>query len=113
MRNVDSSFDKKEPIKHIVKINIYYQKYRNRTKIDVIKRQKQSIILGMLWLAYYNLENDKISKRIQKVVETEVRKTRVAKTKERKKEERKEKEKTKERMDNKSKEGSREIGNLR
>ena len=28
MRNMDSSFNKEEPIKHIVEVNIYYQKYR-------------------------------------------------------------------------------------
>jgi len=55
---VDSSFNKKGPIEHIVEVNIYYQEYKKRTKIDMIGRQKWSIILGMLWLAYYNFEID-------------------------------------------------------
>ena len=36
MRNVDSSFNKEEPIEHIVEVNIYYQRYREKTVIDVI-----------------------------------------------------------------------------
>ena len=33
-----------------------YQGYRERTVIDVIKEQKQNVILEMLWLAYHNSE---------------------------------------------------------
>jgi len=40
MRNVDGSFNKEEPIEHIVEVNIYYQRYRERIKIDVIGGQK-------------------------------------------------------------------------
>jgi len=40
VRNVDSSFNKKGPIKHTVEVNIYYQGYRKRTKINVIRGQK-------------------------------------------------------------------------
>ena len=40
VRNVDSSFDKKELIKYMVEVNIYYQGHRERTEIDVIRRQK-------------------------------------------------------------------------
>ena len=40
MRNVDESFNKKGPIEHTVKVNIYYQGYRERTEIDVIRGQK-------------------------------------------------------------------------
>ena len=36
VRNVDSSFNKKRPIKYMIKVNTYYQKHRERTKIDVI-----------------------------------------------------------------------------
>ena len=32
----------------------YYQRYRERTEIDVIRRQEWNIILEMLWLACYN-----------------------------------------------------------
>ena len=36
IRNIDSSFNKEEPIKYMVKVNIYYQRYRKRIEIDVI-----------------------------------------------------------------------------
>ena len=36
VRNVDSSFNKEEPIEHTVEVNIYYQGHRERTEIDVI-----------------------------------------------------------------------------
>jgi len=57
-RNVDSSFNNKEPIKHTVEVNIYYQVYRERIEIDIIKGQKWSVILGILWLACHNPEID-------------------------------------------------------
>jgi len=40
MRNMDGTFNKKEPIENTVKINIYYQRHRERTKINVIGGQK-------------------------------------------------------------------------
>jgi len=58
IRNVDSSFNKEGPIKHMVEVNIYYQEHRERMKIDVIGGQKWSVILGILWLAYHNPEID-------------------------------------------------------
>jgi len=36
IRNIDSFFNKKEPIKYMVKVNIYYQRHRERIEIDVI-----------------------------------------------------------------------------
>ena len=36
IRNIDGSLNKKELIKYIVEVNIYYQGYRERMKIDVI-----------------------------------------------------------------------------
>jgi len=41
-----------------VEVNIYYQGYRERIEIDVIRGQKWNMILGMLWLACYNPEID-------------------------------------------------------
>ena len=38
VRNVDSFFNKEEPIEHTVEVNIYYQGHRERTEIDVIGR---------------------------------------------------------------------------
>jgi len=48
VRNMDGSFNKKGLIKHTVEVNIYYQKYRERMEINMIKGQKWSVILGML-----------------------------------------------------------------
>ena len=48
VRNVDGSFNKEKPIEHTVKVNIYYQEYRERIEIDVISSQKWSVILRML-----------------------------------------------------------------
>ena len=58
IRNVDRSFNKKGPIEHTIEVNIYYQEYRKRTEIDIIREQKWSVILGMLWLAHHNPEID-------------------------------------------------------
>ena len=40
IRNVNGSLNKKGPIEHTVKVNIYYQGYRKRMEINVIGRQK-------------------------------------------------------------------------
>jgi len=48
MRNVDGLLNKERPIEHIVEVNIYYQRYRERTEINVIGEQKWTVILGML-----------------------------------------------------------------
>jgi len=36
IRNINKIFNKKGPIENTKEINIYYQKYRERTEIDVI-----------------------------------------------------------------------------
>ena len=56
VRNMDGSLNKKGLIEHTVKVNIYYQGYRERTEIDVIGGQKWKVILGILWLARHNSE---------------------------------------------------------
>ena len=58
MRNMNGSFNKKRPIEYMVEVNIYHQEYKKRMKINIIKGQKQSVILGMPWLACYNPEID-------------------------------------------------------
>ena len=58
VRNVDGSFNKKGPIENTVEVNIYYQGYRERMEIDIIKEQKWTVILEMLWLAHHNPEID-------------------------------------------------------
>jgi len=40
VRNMDGLLNKEGPIKHMVEVNIYYQGYRERTEIDVIRGQK-------------------------------------------------------------------------
>jgi len=34
------TFNKEEPIKYIVEVNIYYKRYRKRTEINIIREQK-------------------------------------------------------------------------
>ena len=58
VRNVDSLLNKEGLIEHIVEVNIYYQRHRERTEIDVIGGQKWTVILGIPWLACYNPEID-------------------------------------------------------
>jgi len=41
-------FNKKGLIENTVEINIYYQEYREKMEIDIIGKQKWSVILGML-----------------------------------------------------------------
>ena len=55
---MDGTFNQEEPIENTVEVNIYYQEHSERTKIDVIRGQKWSVILGMPWLACYNPEID-------------------------------------------------------
>jgi len=55
---VDSFFNKKGPIEHIVKVNIYYQGHRKRMEINVIREKRWSVILEMLWLTHHNPEID-------------------------------------------------------
>ena len=56
VKNIDRTFNKKELIEYMMEVNIYYQRYREKMEIDVIKGQKWNIILGIPWLAHYNPE---------------------------------------------------------
>jgi len=38
VRNVNGTFNKKGLIENTIEVNIFYQRYRKRTKIDVIRR---------------------------------------------------------------------------
>ena len=40
VRNMDGLFNKEGPIEHTVEVNIYFKGHRERTEIDVIRRQK-------------------------------------------------------------------------
>jgi len=48
VRNMDGMFNKKKIIGYTVEVSIYYQRHKEKTKINVIRDQKWSIILGML-----------------------------------------------------------------
>jgi len=37
MRNMDGSFNKERLIEYMVEVNIYYQGYKERTEINVIR----------------------------------------------------------------------------
>ena len=37
IRNMDGSLNKKGPIEHMMEVNIYYQGYRERIEINVIR----------------------------------------------------------------------------
>ena len=56
VKNIDGSLNKEGPIEHTVEVNIYYQRHREKTEIDMIGGQKWMVILGMLWLAHHNSE---------------------------------------------------------
>ena len=56
VRNIDRSLNKEGPIEHTVEVNIYYQRHREKTEIDMIGGQKWMVILGILWLAHHNSE---------------------------------------------------------
>ena len=47
VRNIDRIFNKKRLIEHIVEINIYYQRYRERTEIDVIRDLRNVIACSL------------------------------------------------------------------
>ena len=40
MRNVDGTFNHKEPINYIIEIELFYKKYKEKIEIDVIRGQK-------------------------------------------------------------------------
>ena len=58
VRNMDGSLNKEGSNEHIVEVNIYYQGYRKRTEIDIIRGQKWIVILRMLWIICHNPEID-------------------------------------------------------
>ena len=64
MKNMDSLLNKEGSIEYIVKVNIYYQRHRKKTEINIIRGQKQRMILRILWLTCHN---SGIDQRIGKV----------------------------------------------
>ena len=43
IRNIDRTFNKERSIKNTVEVNIYYQKYKEKTEINIIREQKQNV----------------------------------------------------------------------
>ena len=56
VRNVDGMLNYVGPTVDTVEVEIFFKGHKERMLIDVIEGQKQSVILGMLWLAHYNPE---------------------------------------------------------
>ena len=48
IRNINRTFNKKESIENTVKVDIYYQRHKEKIVINIIREQKCSIILEML-----------------------------------------------------------------
>ena len=58
VRNVNGTLNYAGPIVDIVEVEIFFKEHKKRMSIDVIRGQKWSVILGMLWLGCYNPEID-------------------------------------------------------
>ena len=110
----------------MVEVNIYYQRYRERMEINVIGGQKQSVILGMLWLACHKseiewrIEEVKITRCLKECDKQQRPKQKKSewqkqKDKEKKKEEKEQKKEKKKKKgkNSRSKEDSRRMGDLR
>jgi len=46
IKNIDKTFNKEELIEYTVKVDIYYQRYREKIEINIIEEQKWKVILG-------------------------------------------------------------------
>ena len=64
-RNIDDVFNHEELIEYTVEVELFYKGYKERTEIDVIREQKWSVILEMLWLVCYNSEIDWRTKEVK------------------------------------------------
>jgi len=58
VRNVDGTLNYVGLIVDTVEVEIFFKGYKERTSIDVIRGQKWSVILGILWLGRHNSEID-------------------------------------------------------
>jgi len=56
VKNVDRTVNSGEAITHQVEYNVFYKGHMERMWIDVCDLGKTEVILGMPWLAAYNLE---------------------------------------------------------
>jgi len=58
VRNVDGMVNAGGAIIHQVEYNMFFKGHMERTRINIYNLGKTKVILGMLWLAAYNLEID-------------------------------------------------------
>jgi len=58
VRNVDRTVNAGGAITHQVECNMFFKGHMERARMDVCNLGKTEVILGMLWLAAYNLEID-------------------------------------------------------
>lgn len=65
LRNIDGIFNYKEPIEYMVEVELFFKEHKEKISIDMIESQKQSVISGILWLTYYNLEINWRTEKVQ------------------------------------------------
>ena len=83
VRNIDGLLNKEELIENTVEVNIYYKGHRERTEIDSdFGNAMISVPQPRNRLENRRGENDKVPRRIQKVVEANTRKVRMAEARE-------------------------------
>ena len=58
VRNMDRTVNMEEAITHQVECNMFFKGHMERARMDVCNLGKMELILGMPWLAVYNLEID-------------------------------------------------------
>ena len=58
IRNIDGTFNHEELVEYTIGVELFHRGHKERTEIDMIGGQKQSMILEILWLAYHNSEID-------------------------------------------------------
>ena len=65
VRNVDGMLNYVGPIVNTVEVEIFFKEHKEKTLIDVIEGQKQSVILDMLQLAHHNPKIDWKTEEVQ------------------------------------------------
>jgi len=56
IKNIDRTGNSGGLVMHEIEVNVYYQGYIERMKLDVCNLGRMEVILGMLWLAAHNPE---------------------------------------------------------
>ena len=58
VKKVDGTNNNGERIEYKIECNIYFEGHIERIRVDICKLGRTKVILGMPWLAAYNLEID-------------------------------------------------------